>query len=420
MTVFVFMFTPYIQSIISMHSISKTLRLTSCVLAVHFASITHAAILDCELNGQSVSPNNGSTTAGKTGLMRCVDRDTKQLAREEELREGKFMGLSRFYKDGVLEREHSVNEKGNRDGRSREFGKNGQVLRDETYRNGSTTGLARSWYESGTIKRVTFYGSDNDNDKGAREREQAYAEFTTRKQLSELRCGSKPLLAPEVNDAALCGFEGKPSTVEMFSDSGTLRKRAVLLAGTRTKLVGFHDNGKPSYEEELNAERYVERNFSPEGVKRKEVQWKIGKDKKRLREREQLFHESGALTEERMWQASEAINESRLKSESMFYLNGQPRSKISYTQEGKDDVSEEKHFHDNGQLASQGRYISEGRYRSRATGTHQTFNTKGKLVAENLYDNKGRITRERAWDEAGQLVRDDEVFEDGSRKAYAK
>jgi antitoxin component YwqK of YwqJK toxin-antitoxin module len=402
------------------HVLSQLRITASYFIALLFTQATHAAILDCELNGQSVSPNNGSTTAGKTGLMRCVDRDTKQLAREEELRDGKFMGLSRFYKDGVLEREHSVNEKGNRDGRSREFGKNGQVLRDETYRNGSTTGLTRSWYESGTIKRVTFYGSDNDKDTSARERELAYAEFTSRKQLSELRCGSKPLLSPEVNDAALCGFEGKPSTVEMFSESGTLRKRAVLLAGTRTKLVGFHDNGKPSFEEELNAERYVERNFSPEGVKRKEVQWKVGKDKKRLREREQLFHEGGALTEERVWQASEANGESRMQSKSMFYLNGQPRSKTSYTLEGKDDVSEEKHFHDNGQLASKGRYISEGRYRSRAIGTHQTFNAMGKLVAEDIYDNKGRITRERAWDEAGQLVRDDEVFEDGSRKAYAK
>ncbi len=403
-----------------MRLISKTLRLTSGGFIVVFASFSHATVLDCELNGQSVSPNNGATTAGKTGLMRCVDRETKQLMREEELREGKFMGLSRFYKDGALEREHSVNEKGNREGRSREFAKSGQVLRDETYRNGSTTGLARSWYESGAIKRVTFYGSDNDKDAGTREREQAYAEFTSRKQLSELRCGSKPLLAPEVNDAALCGFEGKPSSVDMFSESGTLRKRAVLLAGTRMKLVGFHDNGKPSYEEELNGERYVERSFSPEGVKRKEVQWKIGKDKKRLREREQLFHEGGALTEERVWQASETNNESRLQSESMFYLNGQPRSKTSYSFEDKQETREEKHFHDNGQLASQGRYVSEGRYRSRAIGTHQTFNAQGKLVAEDIYDNKGRITRERAWDDAGQMLRDEEVFEDGSRKAYAK
>jgi hypothetical protein len=30
------------------------------------------------------------------------------------------------------------------------------------------------------------------------------------------------------------------------------------------------------------------------------------------------------------------------------------------------------------------------------------------------------VTRERSWDEDGKLERDDEVFEDGSRKAYAR
>jgi antitoxin component YwqK of YwqJK toxin-antitoxin module len=208
--------------------------------------------------------------------------------------------------------------------------------------------------------------------------------------------------------------------VELFSESGTVRSRSVWLAGARVKEVGFHENGKTSYEEETSGDKRVERNFSSEGSKRKEVQWRIAKDKQRLREREQEFHESGALVTERVWAPSEAERESRLQSEATFYLNGQPRSKTVYTLEGKEEVSEAKSFHDNGQLASQGKYISEGRYNSRAVGTHQAFNTKGKLVAENIYDNKGRITRERAWDEAGKLERDEEVFEDGSRKAYAK
>jgi antitoxin component YwqK of YwqJK toxin-antitoxin module len=395
------------------------IRLLAACFALIATQAAHA-VQDCDIKGVSVSPYNGSTTAGKTGLMRCVDRDTKQLMREQELREGKFMGLTRFYKDGVLEREYSVNEKGNRDGRSREFAKSGQVLRDETYRNSNTTGLARTWYENGALKRVAFYGSANDSDSSARESEQAYAEFTSRKQLRELRCGKKPLLAPDVNDAALCGFEGKPSTVELFSESGAVRSCAVLLAGARVKEVGFHDNGKLSYEEETNAERHIERSFSPEGKKRKEVQWRIAKDQQRLREREQEFHESGALVMERLWTPLEAERESRLQSKATFYLNGQPRSKTAYTREGKEEAREEKTFHDNGQLAAQGKTINEGRYDSRAVGTHQAFNAKGKLIAENIYDNKGRITRERVWDEAGKLERDEEVFEDGSRKAYAK
>ena len=44
----------------------------------------------------------------------------------------------------------------------------------------------------------------------------------------------------------------------------------------------------------------------------------------------------------------------------------------------------------------------------------------GRLHAESVYDDRGRVTRERELDAAGQVVRDDEVFEDGSRKAFGK
>ena len=69
----------------------------------------------------------------------------------------------------------------------------------------------------------------------------------------------------------------------------------------------------------------------------------------------------------------------------------------------------------------QGRYLAAGRSsRQMPIGTHQSFNDNGVLVAESVYDDKGRVTRERAFDENGKLQRDDEVFEDGSRKAFAK
>ena len=81
---------------------------------------------------------------------------------------------------------------------------------------------------------------------------------------------------------------------------------------------------------------------------------------------------------------------------------------------------DETDFHDNGQPAHTGRYATVSRYERRAVGRHQSFDTQGKLVGESLYDTRGRISRERAWDASGQLLRDDEVFEDGSRKAFAK
>src|SRR3982751_523736 len=98
------------------------------------------AIQVCELNGQHVNPANGSTTQGKTGLMRCREDDGGPVVREQEIRNGVFMGVVRYYKDGVLEREHNVNEKGNRDGLAREYaatrGSTNQLLREETLSNG--------------------------------------------------------------------------------------------------------------------------------------------------------------------------------------------------------------------------------------------------------------------------------------------
>ena len=137
------------------------------------------------MNGQTINPANGHTTQGKSGIMRCRDRDNGQLQREEELRDGKFIGLVRFYKDGKRFSEHVVNEQGNRDGLFREFLPDGQVMREATYRNGKLIGISRSWYQSGRLKRVDFQG-DN--------RKEAVVEYNTRGQLKELKCADRPML----------------------------------------------------------------------------------------------------------------------------------------------------------------------------------------------------------------------------------
>jgi hypothetical protein len=84
------------------------------------AAAAHAQ-QDCELNGRGVNPANGATTAGKTGLLRCKDRASGELQREEQVQNGVSMGLVRIYEKGKLAKEHSVNAKGNIQGRAREF-----------------------------------------------------------------------------------------------------------------------------------------------------------------------------------------------------------------------------------------------------------------------------------------------------------
>ena len=107
-------------------------------------------------------------------------------------------------------------------------------------------------------------------------------------------------------------------------------------------------------------------------------------------------------------------------SDESYYLNGQPRSKAVYGEGNEARTVEITEFHDNGQRAAQGRFAVVSRFRQIPIGLHQRFGDGGTLRAESSYDDKGRVTRERSWDAGGQLERDDEVFEDGSRKAYAR
>ena len=88
--------------------------------------------------------------------------------------------------------------------------------------------------------------------------------------------------------------------------------------------------------------------------------------------------------------------------------------------DGRARLIEITEFHDNGQRAAVGRYLASDRFSQIPIGAHQRFSDTGALIAESIYDSKGRITRERTWDPSGKLERDDEEFEDGSRRAFAK
>ena len=370
------------------------------------AGLAHA-VQDCEVGGQSVNPANGSTTAGKTGLMRCKDRDSGELLREQELKNGVFMGLVRFYDKGRLIKEYSVNANGNSEGRAREFATSGQVTRDASYVNGQAVGLVRNFYASGQLQRVSFHEQPGG--------ERAAAEFNERGQLSHLRCGDKPVLAPAADDARLCGFAGGTSNVELFDSRGALRARVAYANGKRVRGESLYETGQPSVQEEIAGNQRTERRFAPDGVKRREIV-SLLVEHGTVRQRELEYSERGTLVREQRWNAA-----GEPLADDSYYLNGQPRSKTQYSGEGARRIVEITEFHDNGQRAAQGRYSAAGpRARQTPIGTHQRFNPKGTLMAESRYDDKGRLTRERTWDDNGQLQRDDEVFEDGSRKAFSK
>ena len=395
-------------------------HLSRCALmcfALAAPGLTHA-VQACEIDGQWVSPNNGSTTAGKTGLMRCRESEGGPVVREEELQNGKFMGVVRRFRGGVLERKHSTNEKGNREGRAREFaatpGTTNQVLRDETLRNGTTVGLARTWLASGTLKRVSFHGDDG--------REQAVAEFTPQAKLTELRCGPQPLLAPDADDATWCGHRGKgPATVELFAANGTLRGRLTHERGERRKIETLWDSGKLREDTVIDSAGGSERRYSAEGVKRRELVWVTqvtdGRST-RITTLEQEFHENGTLVHERRWLPVEGGGE--LQLEQHWYLNGQLRDKLEHIKHDDQSARRETRYFDNGRVSSEGLWFVKGRYDNQATGTHKGFDDQGRLRSERFYDARGRVNREREFDDSGRVLRDEELFEDGSRKAFTR
>ncbi|HLF96869.1 MAG TPA: hypothetical protein VI457_06975 [Methylococcaceae bacterium] len=365
------------------------------------------AVQDCDLNGEHINPDNGSTTQGKTGIMRCRDRDSGRMQREQELRNGAYVGLVRYYDyDGRLEREFSVNEQGNEEGRRREFSPaNGAVIRDGNYRNGTPVGISRSFYPSGQAKRVTFY-----DDKG---KEQAAVEYTPNGQLRDLRCADKPVLGKDADDAGLCGHRGgKPAVVPLFGDKGEARGRVTHQAGQLIAAESYWENGKPKEQQETSADSQVEREFSRDGIKLKETRWRRG-DTGLIKELEQEFSDRGQMTQERRWQDGE------LAEEKTFYLNGQPHTADRYMLRDDLPVMESEEFHDNGKIAFKGEFLGRDRYRQKPVGTQQRFDAEGRLRKESGYDSQGRLAREKEYDETGRVTRDDAVFEDGSRKAYA-
>ena len=119
------------------------------------------AIQTCELAGEHVNPANGHTTAGKTGLMRCKDADTGVIQREQELRDGKFLGAVRFYRNGVLEREHRVNERGNRESLAREYAATHGERRWTPGEGGAELRGEKRWYLNGQPSEASEYTNDN-------------------------------------------------------------------------------------------------------------------------------------------------------------------------------------------------------------------------------------------------------------------
>lgn len=383
------------------------------LLASLFNAPAMAKIEECNLNGESVSLSHGGTTAGKTGLVRCKDRESGEMMYERELKNGVFMGLDRFYKNGKLYRERYINEKGNNHGKLKEFAANGQLVLEENYVNGQERGISQRWTEKGGLLEVRFRG-ENPDDK-------ARVRFNPDKSLAELDCGKTALLGNLANDAEYCGFKAKAVTTKLYNETGQLRSEFVLLNGEKQKASYYRLDGNLESVEEIVQGKRSEKLYFPNGKLRREKLW-FNASRPLIIERETEFHESGPKLSEKLYLMSERDGRklSDIRLETAYFLNGQTKSQVKFSYDAKTETRDTQFFHDNGKLAEQGRVIYEGRYRNRYVGVHQFFNTEGKLQREAHYDEQGKLQRERIWDNSGKLLSDELLFEDGSRKAYSK
>jgi len=360
----------------------------------------------CEVGGATVNPADRATLQGRSGVMRCTATGGGPVLREQDLQNGRFTGAVRYFSNGHLSREQFLNDRGNLQGRSREYAPGGQLLRESSYDNGALVGLVRSYHLDGRPQRVSFYGPQG---------EAAYAEFTRNGDLRSLRCGDRPLLSPAVDDARLCGFASRPSQVSFVAENGALRARATFVNGRRMRYETFQDSGLPATQEEILPSGRVERIFGADGVRRREVLWSLSDAHGQgQREREQEFSSAGTLTRERRW------SQGQLSSEQTFHVNGQPRSKARYTITAGTRTLETQDFFETGVMSAEGSYVDTGRYAPTPVGAHRQFDAQGRLRSETVYDMRGRLLRDRVLDTVGNVLRDDELLEDGARRSPAR
>lgn len=379
------------------------LALGTCATGAH-------AIVRCEFNGKSVNPSNGAETAGLTGLLRCRDENTGQLQREQELKDGKYLGRERFFdREGKLTRERSVNERGNSQGRVAEFWPNGQLKREEFAENGSTVGAVRRFDANGRPERLSFHTGGQ---------EQFVIEYNAAGQPTRLQCPRASVL-PE--DRKPCGFEGAADT-PLYTSAGTKAGQVRYDQGRLLLSTEWTSDGVVAQQMLYEEGRRVHRSFFTEGGKSvlREERIFTPDEQRFLRDTRGPLHSlrrfgsTGQLIEQHGYADGREVLLER------WYLNGAARERSTMTGIGESTRIQRELRDDEGRLTRR-ELLTEQQQR---TGIQQQFHANGRVAQEDRYtapDNRGstRLEARKQWDESGKLLADDTILEDGSRQRKA-
>jgi len=389
----------------------KNIANATLLIAALAISTGAEAIIRCEMNGKPVNTNNGAETAGLTGLLRCREEDTGRLQREQELRDGKYLGIERFFdREGKLTRERSVNERGN--GQVRELWPNGQVKLEEVAENGETRGVVRAFAQSGKPERIGF----------VRDRQTVFSlEYNEQGQINRLQCPTTSVMA---EDRKPCGFEGRTDTV-LFGNKGEKSGQRTFDKGRLLEAINWQTDGSLASQQLFDGGRRVHRNYSAQG----NSSGKAVLREERVYEADDnvLNATRGKLLSIKLWGASEQITEHRRFADGRevalerWYLNGAIKERSATTGTGAEARLQRESFNDAGALVRREKLVAGRDYGGDYTGVQQAFHDNGKLAVEDTWSNpddrgRTRLIARKQWDETGRLVADDEILEDGSRK----
>jgi antitoxin component YwqK of YwqJK toxin-antitoxin module len=317
----------------------------------------------CVINGEEVNPDNGSTTAGKTGILTCWHDDGKKMY-EQELRNGEHLGLDRRYGfDGSIS-ERQVNANGNSEGPAKEFYPDGKLKSEGSYSNGSAVGLHKSYDKKGQLAGLHFYPK-------AGARAAVGIEYDEGGHVHTLSCAKQSLI-PE--DRALCGFEGRSMEVSLYQHGRVVEKQT-LRDGSVLRVEGYDDKGRIEESAEVTPKGRIARRY----------------------------YDSGKPSEESIVEGDYEIQKSA------WYMNGALRSKLVTEPKERDARSVEERYADSGMLSRR-----EERRGERLVHTEQ-FDEKGTRTEEFLYDD-GRARLHRKFGPDGSVLLEEELYPDGSRK----
>lgn len=318
----------------------------------------------CTLNGEEVNPDNGSTTAGKSGVLTC-HRDDGSLWYEQMLQDGEHLGLDRFHDEDGTVREREVNAQGNTEGLAREWYPGGQLKREGSFKNADAIGVHRSFHANGKRQSLSVYPVV---DKPA-----ALAiEWDAQGRLRRLNCAEQSLIK---DDRALCGHDGQVVT-ELVDQRGQVQERRTLQRGRTLRSEFLADGERLAGSIEYTADGRIEREF----------------------------HDNGELASEKV------VSDGYVVRREEWYMNGAVKSRITQEPRERQAQSVAERFRDDGTLAEK-----EVRLDGR-TQRRERYDEQGKLAEDWEHAPAGHVARHRKFDANGGVSLEEEMYPDGSRK----